>query len=83
MTKIKGFLKNLFSKVKKANYLHYFALDLVGISLLFALFRYSFSYERLWNNLIDFFGSIKYYFQAVILGQEDLDITITSVQNLV
>lgn len=82
MTKIKGFFKKLFSKVKKANYLHYFALSLVGISLLFALFRYSFSYERLWNNLIDFFGSIKYYFQAVILGQEDLDITITSVQNI-
>ena len=82
MAKNKDFFVKLKAKILNANYLHYFAFSLVLASLLFAIFKYDFAYQRIWQNLIDFFSSIKYYFKAVILSQEGLEIEISSINNV-
>ena len=73
--------KKIKNKLKNANYMHYICFSIILLSLNLAVFVYSLSWERFFQNIIDFWESLKYYFSAIYLS-EDIPINISSVKNI-
>ncbi|MBQ4509336.1 MAG: hypothetical protein II984_01310 [Clostridia bacterium] len=74
--------RDLKDKLKNVNYMHYICLSIVLISINFAIYIYSLSWERLFQNIVDFWESIKYYFITIYMGQDDVPVNISSVENI-
>ncbi|MBO5356464.1 MAG: hypothetical protein J6A95_01730 [Clostridia bacterium] len=74
--------KDLKDKLRDMNYMHYMCLSMVLISINLAIYIYSLSWERLFQNIVDLWDSLKYYFSTVYMAQEDVPINISSVENI-
>lgn len=75
-------IRDLKDKLRNMNYMHYICLSMVLISINLAIYIYSLSWDRLIQNLFDFWESIKYYFVTIYMGQDDVVANISSPQNI-
>lgn len=78
MTKFRA----LYKKVVETDHRHFIALFLVSISSIFAILKYSLSYERFAQNIVDFFKSFGYYFIKTYFNVEDKIISLTPAQSI-